>query len=107
MTADPVRRLCLFTDSADPSGMGEHMLTLAHEMRGRHEVSLLFADTPEARRFAARARAAGFEAEALAIVDWTVERAFRDWMARGRPELVHTHAGVQWEGLWIADAVRQ
>ena len=29
MGANPLH-LCLFTDSADPSGMGEHMLTLAN-----------------------------------------------------------------------------
>lgn len=99
-------RVCLFTDSADPSGMGVHMLTLARALRGGAQVSLLFADTPGARPFAAQARAEGFAAEALAVRDWTVERALRDRLAALRPALVHAHAGVQWEGLWIARAVR-
>lgn len=100
-------QLCLMSDSADPSGVGEHMLTLARELRDRADVALLFADTPGARPFAARASDEGFTAVALEVENWTIEAALRRWIGEHRPDLVHAHAGVQWEGWWIADAVRQ
>ncbi len=100
-------RLVLFTDSADPSGMGVHMLALARSLRSEADVTLLFADTPGARPFAEAAAREGFAAEALAIEDWTVEGALRRRLAALRPDVVHAHAGVQWEGLWIARAVRE
>ena len=92
-------RLVLCTDSADPSGLGVHMLALGRALRTEAHVTLLFADTPGARPFAGAATREGFAAEALAIEDWTVEGALRRRLAALRPDVVHTHAGVQWEGL--------
>ena len=100
-------RLVLFTDSADPSGMGVHMLALARALRPEAEVTVLFADTPGGRAFVEAATREGLAAEALAIEDWTVERSLRRRLQALRPDVVHAHAGVQWEGLWIARAVRE
>ena len=69
-------RVHLFTDSADPSGMGVHMLTLARALREEADLTLLFADTPAARPFAARARAD--EPGLKTYLDNRVRRDFRD-----------------------------
>lgn len=86
--------VALLTDSRDPSGLGEHMLTLAAALAGRARVRL--AVPPEAAYLAARARAAGFEARADLDLEWLAG-----------VEFAHVHAGVQWEGLALAAAARR
>ncbi|MEG3163839.1 glycosyltransferase [Sphingomonas sp. PB2P19] len=83
-------RLCLLTDSAAPSGVGEHMLTLAAGMRdldivvaGRAGTGLLD-----------RAAADGLAVKALDDDHAALTR----WLKRTAPDLVHVHAGIGWEG---------
>lgn len=90
-------KVALATDSAEPSGLGRHMLDLAGALRGVEPI-LGFADLPAGRRFARAARDRGLRAEAVA--DW------RAWLDRERPRLVHVHAGIGWEGHGLVAAGR-
>jgi predicted dehydrogenase/glycosyltransferase involved in cell wall biosynthesis len=85
-----VTRLCLLTDSATPSGVGEHMMTLARGMAdaevtvaGRIGTGLL-----------ERAASSGFAVKAIDDDHAALTR----WLARTAPDLVHVHAGIGWEG---------
>src|SRR4051812_4913953 len=51
-------RVLLVTDSRNPSGVGEHMVTLASALKDEAEVRLVLADTPDAQVWAGKARAA-------------------------------------------------
>jgi hypothetical protein len=53
-------RVLLATDSTDPSGVGQHMLTLGKTLARSHEVVLGF--PAEAAAFAEAARSAGLDA---------------------------------------------
>lgn len=78
----------LATDSAEPSGLGRHMLTLAQELSGNHRVTLAFLETVSDA--GAAARAAGLDV-----------RSYADpgaLLAAVRPGLLHVHAGIGWEG---------
>ena len=56
----PRRSICLYTPSADPSGMGAHMLDLAAEqVEAGHDVSLLAWPTAPGRQLLDRARRLG------------------------------------------------
>lgn len=94
-------RLCLFTDSVEPSGVGEHMLTLAEALRLEYDISFMCWNST-ALYMAAQSR--GF----------TVYEASVDWYAMAehlsqvvRPDIVHVHAGVGWEGHGGAWAARR
>ena len=56
------RRICLVTESPDPSGVGEHMLTLAQGLAADNDVTI---GAPRATRLIERARAAGFSVKAV------------------------------------------
>jgi glycosyltransferase involved in cell wall biosynthesis len=95
------RRLCLFTASPEPSGLGEHMLTLAALLRDRCEVAFgCMPDGPGARLLA-RARTLGVETLPL---DGRGDRGdpeirrLRAWLRERRIEIFHMHAGTGWEG---------
>ncbi|MDQ5824820.1 MAG: glycosyltransferase family 4 protein [Chloroflexota bacterium] len=91
-------RLCLFTDSVEPSGVGEHMLSLAEELRSRYDISFLgWSSTP----LYTRAAELGFPVHEL-TVDWYVNK---DLLLKLKPDIVHVHAGAAWEGhggVWAA-----
>lgn len=53
------RSLCLYTPSADPSGMGAHMVDLAAELSGSLDVSVMAWATEAGRQLLARAAAVG------------------------------------------------
>jgi glycosyltransferase involved in cell wall biosynthesis len=99
--------VCLFTDSEQPSGVGEHMLTLANKLAARFRFSLICPTTSSGARLLARARIAGLEvlgANALRdVADW--HRA-RDWLQQQRVDLLHVHAGITWEGLAAPNLAR-
>ena len=91
--SDRHRDIVLATDSATPSGVGEHMLTLAGARAGTHAVALVF---PKGHGGALPrpSRAAGFEMSAL-------DENFAEWLKlAGR--LLHVHAGIGWEGHELA-----
>ena len=90
MTIRP--RLFLVTESPAPSGLGEHMLTLADGLAAQYDVVV---GAPHASGLVERARARGLAVKTIDVDD----RADLDrWFARGRPTLVHVHAGIGWEG---------
>ena len=100
--------LCLFTDSVAPSGVGEHMLTLAAELHERFRISFVCPPTPQGRPLLQRARAMGLQTLALSVGDEPVaQRTLRDWLHRQRVEIFHGHAGITWEGhdgIYVARA---
>ena len=85
--AEP-RPILLATDSADPSGLGRHMLTLAQGLARDHAVALAFPRA--AAGFAEAARAGGLAAETYEDAETLLRAA--------RPALLHVHAGIGWEG---------
>ena len=85
-------RLCLATASPIPSGVGEHMLTLARDLAGRHEVTVAgLAGTG----LVERARTQGLTAREI-----VADEALTGF------DLVHVHAGIGWEGHELARAGR-
>ncbi|MDO5371141.1 glycosyltransferase [Paracoccus sp. (in: a-proteobacteria)] len=93
-------RALLVTDSPEPSGVGEHMLTLAAALVAEGiEAALAFPDHDAGRRLVDRARARGLLARTVPG-DW--HRA----IARASADLVHVHAGIGWEGHELTRAAR-
>ena len=91
-------RLCLATDSLEPSGVGEHMLALAGEWRERYDVTLACPLSPGGRALLQRAARLGVAVKRLdddpdAVVQWLRTAAF---------DLLHVHAGIGWEGHALA-----
>lgn len=89
-------RLLLVTDSAEPSGVGAHMVALAAALAERGlRPETLWPDHPAGRALAAQVTAAGGMA---AVTDTgAMARAVADWAGQGRGT-VHVHAGIGWEG---------
>ncbi|MET0376948.1 MAG: glycosyltransferase [Rhizorhabdus sp.] len=93
-------RLVLATESPAPSGVGEHMLTLAAGLVRDNDVVI---GAPRGTALFQRARAEGFAVKAIDPADrGDLER----WLTRSRPDLVHIHAGIGWEGHASARAAR-
>jgi predicted dehydrogenase/glycosyltransferase involved in cell wall biosynthesis len=91
-------RICLLTDSREPSGLGTHMLTLASGL-GADEIIVA---APAGSELLTRAAAAGHAIKAI-VEDETV---MADWLARSRPDVLHVHAGIGWEGHGALRAAR-
>lgn len=89
--------IVLATDSAVPSGVGEHMLTLAGVLSPAHRMVLAFPSHGDGPRFLVRANEAGFETTA-------VGDRFAAWLRRRRPAVLHVHAGIGWEGHELVEA---
>lgn len=93
------QRLCLFTDSHEPSGVGEHMLALAAELQGHYCLSFVCPPSPTGRLVLARARALGIETLALDAGDELRSTGpLCDWLRARRVDIFHCHAGIRWEG---------
>lgn len=99
--AGSVPRICLATDSLEPSGVGEHMLTLANAMPG-FQLVLACPPGPGGRRLLDRAAALGFAIRALPDDG----RAIAGWLTSQTFDLLHVHAGIGWEGHGLAAAGR-
>jgi len=82
-------RICLLTDSLAPSGVGAHMMTLAE---GLCADEIVVAARPSSGLLE-RAAAGGFAVKAL-----DDDLALARWFGRARPDIVHVHAGIGWEG---------
>lgn len=89
--------VALATDSTVPSGLGQHMLTLARVLSSAHEMALIFPPSENAADFISRGSEAGFETLVL-------DGAFGGWLNRRRPALLHVHAGIGWEGHDLVEA---
>ncbi len=77
-------RLCLVTDSLEPSGVGEHMLGLRTGFAGRLRLSVAFANAPTAGTLAWLARALG--AEVLLFEPNDPPQPALRWWRRCRPQ---------------------
>lgn len=91
-------RLCLATDSREPSGLGEHMLVLAEALRHRIGIVLACPDSPGGAALLTRAGHLGIGIKRL---DDDQEATLR-WMRRMGFDVLHVHAGVAWEGHDLA-----
>jgi glycosyltransferase involved in cell wall biosynthesis len=87
----------LATDSAEPSGLGRHMITLGRGLARPPRVT--HAVPPAAAGFVAAAGAEGLDARTYAEPDGLV--------AAMRPDLVHVHAGIGWEGHALTRAAAE
>ncbi|WP_295042877.1 glycosyltransferase [uncultured Paracoccus sp.] len=84
-------RCLLLTDSPEPSGVGEHMLTLAASLPPGM-ASLGFPDHPAGQALAERAIARGLTARVFDPRDAAA------MIAASPARIVHVHAGIGWEG---------
>jgi glycosyltransferase involved in cell wall biosynthesis len=99
--------LCLFTDSVEPSGMGEHMLTLAAELRHRYRISFVCPPGVAGDSIAARAAALGVETYRLSVQSPGDDaRRLSRWLRTRQVEIFHGHAGIGWEGHAGLEAAR-
>ena len=94
-------RVCLATDSLEPSGVGRHMLLLGAEFRG--EADVVVATFPQA---GLRGPAAAL---GLGVKDLRAEdpEAFASWLRRHAVDVLHVHAGIGWEGHDLARLARR
>jgi glycosyltransferase involved in cell wall biosynthesis len=104
------RRVCLFTASPEPSGVGTHMLTLAEGLRNHYDVTLGCIPHGQGERLLTRAAALGVETLPLdgrgQRTDREIER-LRGWLRASRVDVFHHHAGVGWEGHTSTYAARE
>jgi glycosyltransferase involved in cell wall biosynthesis len=89
--------VCLFTASLEPSGLGEHMLALARELRSRFRILLACLASPGGESLLGRARGMGLETLMLNERESEADALGR-WLRSQRVQLFHDHAGIGWEG---------
>lgn len=85
-----MKRICLLTDSTVPSGVGEHLLTLAAGLDDHDVTVAAVAGTG----LLERAQRAGHAVKALDANEDGLAR----WFTSAGVDLVHVHAGIGWEG---------
>lgn len=91
--------VCLFTDSLAPSGVGQHMLTLAEELQDRYHLSFLCPPGPGGTPLLERAANAGLEAEPLEVRgESSADAALQRFLGEREVDVFHVHAGITWEG---------
>ncbi len=91
-------RIVLATDSLDPSGMGEHMLTLGCALQPQFDVTLAAIDKIEVSLLE-RAACGGLAVKAI-----DSDETFELWLKTANVALLHVHAGIGWEGHGLARA---
>ena len=99
MTRPGTLRLCLATDSREPSGVGEHMLALAAELRVSFALVLACPDSPDGSTLLARAARLGVGVKRLA----EDPAATRRWLASSGFDLLHVLAAI--EDIAVAEVV--
>ncbi len=99
--------VCLFTASMAPSGVGEHMLALAEELRESHTLSLVCPPSPSGSRLLERAHALGVRTAEIHVGRPDSEAELAAFLSDVRVELFHCHAGVMIEGYAGVRAARQ
>ncbi len=92
-------KLCLYTDSLEPSGVGEHMLTLAVELSRQFRVSFACPASQSGLAFLKRAKAMNLKTLALEMRGESINHELLgDWLRAGGADIFHCHAGIGWEG---------
>lgn len=105
-----VLRLALATDSDDPSGLGEHMITLARALDGTRVAMAegaspltwsvtLVATSEKAMPLLQKAARLG-----LAVKQADRQEALAAWLRQAGVDLLHVHAGIGWEGHGLTQA---
>lgn len=89
--------MCLFTDSLTPSGVGEHMLTLAAGLSDL-DLSLVCPPTDPGRSLLERAARLGVSALPLEVRNGAQAERLTRWLADRDVEVFHCHACVSVEG---------
>jgi glycosyltransferase involved in cell wall biosynthesis len=82
------------------------MLQLARELKSSVEVAFILNETSPAQNLAKRVAAEGFSVQCLPH-DARFEAAFKSALRQKRPDLLHIHAGIGWEGGRAPEAARQ
>ena len=100
--------VCLFTDSREPSGVGEHMITLADQLRSHCRLAFVCPPTPAGEPFLRRAAALGIATFPLDLGedDSRAGRQFIQWLRKRSFDIFHGHAGIGWEGHAAIRAAR-
>jgi predicted dehydrogenase/glycosyltransferase involved in cell wall biosynthesis len=93
-------RICLCTDSSEPSGVGEHMLALAALLG--HAWNITLAAPAIDTALLSRAAVIGLAVKTLPAD----ETESASWFASAGFDLVHVHAGIGWEGHGLAASAR-
>ena len=99
MSRRPPLRIVIASDSREPSGMGEHMLTLGRALKRCVDVTIALSAGQES--LLTRAANLG-----LAVKSFGDEDDFSRWLSRSGANLLHVHAGIGWEGHGLAHAGR-
>jgi glycosyltransferase involved in cell wall biosynthesis len=98
-TLDMGATICLFTDSMEPSGMGQQMLTLAGELVQDFRILFTCPPTQEGRALLERATELGCVPLAIDIQGKPLDRVkLGRWLRAMNVEVFHCHAGIGWEG---------
>lgn len=107
-TAASPARVCLYTPSADPSGMGQHMLDLTEEyVRRGVAVTFMVGPAEPARRLLARALRAGAQAAPLPHPrDPRFAPTITSCLRRHPVDVFHAHVGTGREDFDGARAAR-
>lgn len=102
-------RICLVTDSRDPSGVGRLMLTLGRGLANRgHLVALATPAAIDSRWLLEAAREAGLHAWSLPDASpWAQAAALEGWLRASPVDVVNVHAGIGWEGHHAVSAARR
>jgi len=93
--------ICLFTDSLEASGMGEHMLQLAGALCAAHRVTLIMPATAHNQGILDRARLLPIHVTALEVRGQNRQswEALRSLLRDNDVDIFHQHAGITWEGF--------
>lgn len=106
----PLRKplhLCLFTDSLEPSGLGEHMLTLAAEFADNYRILFVCPPSERGNALLARAQALGCISRPLQGSDADTYAALGQVLLAAGIDIFHCHAGIGWEGHQGIQTARQ
>jgi glycosyltransferase involved in cell wall biosynthesis len=90
--------LCLFTDSLEPSGVGEHMLLLANALREQYRISFICPPVAQGIPLLRRAATMGLRTFAMEVRDAASEQKLQRWLESWQVNIFHCHAGIAWEG---------
>lgn len=106
--SSPPFSVLMVTDSIEPSGLGEHMITLAGALPPEVRTTLVFPATYAGLASMRRARDAGLAVVTLPLAALKHGTPlFAAALDRVRPDIVHLHAGVPEEGHQLAAAARR
>ncbi len=90
--------VCLFTDSLEPSGVGESMLTLAAELREQYRLCFVCPPGALGNKLLTRAHEMGLVTLGYECRSRQQEAELTEWLRAQGVKIFHCHAGIGWEG---------